>query len=185
MLSYFPRVVANPRACDEYGNTFLHNLGGIKNLRYDKELLVSTLVERKSDVNAQNQFGATPLTMACFAKNIDVVRALIKAGADVNIGDTHGNSPLHMMTRSAKSLVSTAWVDILLVWADVNQQNRIGRTAIFATVFHNHVGAAKSLLKAKLDPNIRDANNNTVLREAVENQNVSLVKLLLEHNASL
>ena len=40
--------------------------------------------------------GATPLAMASWWGKVEVVRALLGAGADVNKRDAHGRSPLYL-----------------------------------------------------------------------------------------
>ena len=52
------------------------------------------LVEAGSDVNTKNRYGQNPLLVACMNDRVDVVRALLKAGADPNIIDKHHRSPL-------------------------------------------------------------------------------------------
>ena len=47
-------------------------------------------------LNAQNSAGKTPLHMACESDNPDCVKALLCAGADVNVAATHDSTlPIH------------------------------------------------------------------------------------------
>jgi ankyrin repeat protein len=46
-------------------------------------------------VNAKDSYGDMPLHLAVQKGNLNIVRALIKAGADVNAEDHYENTPLH------------------------------------------------------------------------------------------
>ena len=47
------------------------------------------------DVNHAGLHGRTPLTYACLGKNLDLVNALLEAGADVNVADRFSRTPMH------------------------------------------------------------------------------------------
>ena len=48
---------------------------------------IEQLAASKADVNARDGNGRTPLHVATFAKQRDAIRALVKAGADINLLD--------------------------------------------------------------------------------------------------
>jgi ankyrin repeat protein len=58
---------------------------------------VSNLLARGADVNARSKttFGWTPLISAIYHHKEDVVDLLLVCGADVNIGDSMGDTPLN------------------------------------------------------------------------------------------
>ena len=77
---------------DSEGRTALHTasyLGLTEGVRY-------LCVERGADVNKSTTGGDgyTPLTLASDWGKVEVVRALLEAGADVNKRDGYGRSPL-------------------------------------------------------------------------------------------
>jgi hypothetical protein len=58
--------------------------------------VISALVSKGARVNEPNSAGFTPLLLAVASKKpLDSVRALVEAGADVNLSDENGNGPLH------------------------------------------------------------------------------------------
>ena len=53
------------------------------------------LIKNGADVNAKNNYNSTPLTIACESGNINMVKLLVKYGADVNNPMTeYGSGPL-------------------------------------------------------------------------------------------
>ena len=50
-------------------------------------------------MNAKKDNGATPLHLSAQDGRLEVVRALIKAGADVNAKKDNGWTPLHLSAR--------------------------------------------------------------------------------------
>jgi len=58
--------------------------GSYKGLYPNTPQTVALLIAAKADVNHRDKFGNTSLRVAVLANNIDIVRLLVKAGADVN-----------------------------------------------------------------------------------------------------
>ncbi|XP_054633495.1 ankyrin repeat domain-containing protein 26-like isoform X2 [Dunckerocampus dactyliophorus] len=74
---------------DVNGNTALHLASSIPSIS-----IVLMLVKHDADINAKNQEGLSPLTIAAQEDNVDVADFLLKKGADVNILDKNKRSPL-------------------------------------------------------------------------------------------
>ena len=70
---------------DEYGTTALM----VACTQPHSPRCALALVEAKSDINAANNAGWTPLLFAALHKNDHIVDALIQAGSDVNARTTH------------------------------------------------------------------------------------------------
>jgi len=88
---------------------------------------VKRMVESGTDVNAQDQYGRTPLHITA-EENHDIdMRVLIDLGADINARDKQGRTPL--MYAAAEGKKGTA---VLLVSnvADVNIQDDDGKRAL-------------------------------------------------------
>eukprot|EP01096_Ripella_sp_DP13-Kostka_P007761 TRINITY_DN284_c0_g1_i1.p1 TRINITY_DN284_c0_g1~~TRINITY_DN284_c0_g1_i1.p1 ORF type:complete len:187 (-),score=103.16 TRINITY_DN284_c0_g1_i1:140-634(-) len=68
---------------------------------------VSTiLTEHQSAVNSPTRSGNTPLHLAVLDENVELVRLLIKLGANVHAENAMGETPLHfaVQTNSAKAV---------------------------------------------------------------------------------
>ncbi|XP_067686850.1 ankyrin repeat and SOCS box protein 8-like [Haliotis asinina] len=77
---------------DDYGFTHLHYAAKSSG---DNSLAIKYLKQRGIDPNSKNCFGETALHIASLDGSIDNVRALIEAGASVNIRTCRGVSPLY------------------------------------------------------------------------------------------
>lgn len=76
----------------EYNRTYLHHLAFFKKLSDDDLKVAQFLIDSGCDVNQQDINGCTALLIG--VNNIPFATMLIKAGADPNIADNDGNTPL-------------------------------------------------------------------------------------------
>jgi len=74
---------------DEYGRTPLHYAAGDGDSRRVEDLLRAA-----ADPNAQDDDGWTALQFAAQSRSAACTRALLAAGARVDLPDSHGNTPL-------------------------------------------------------------------------------------------
>jgi NAD(P)-dependent dehydrogenase (short-subunit alcohol dehydrogenase family) len=93
--------------------------------------------------------------------DLEAVRELIEAGADLNVRDpTGGSSPLITaatfgQTEAAKALIEAG--------ADLDQQNNDGSTALITAAFFAHADIVEALLAAGADKSIRNNAGSTAL----------------------
>ncbi|KAI1111523.1 ankyrin repeat-containing domain protein [Nemania sp. NC0429] len=115
-------------------------------------LAVPYFIERSADLNIRNYLGQTPLHVAMhrnsdgsrgFFSN-DVVRALVKAGADVQAADAQGQSCL-----------AYAGQDIALVTLLIESGAKADPHALFAAIAGNNYEVLQTLLSSGADPNMR------------------------------
>src|SRR5437870_25709 len=85
--------------------------------------------------------------------DLDLVRALIKAGANVKLKNQFGTSAL----SEAAIIGSTPVIDALLkAGADPNTTNPEGETPLMTAARSGHVEAARRLLESGADVNARE-----------------------------
>jgi ankyrin repeat protein len=84
------------------GRYFLHVLARSANASRNKEIL-DACVSAGADINCQDFGGHTPLSIACLAKNVSMVKELLECGADTNKPNSFGETPLHMACFSSSS----------------------------------------------------------------------------------
>lgn len=81
-------------------------------------------------MNAYDQFGWTPLHHACHAGQLDIIKLLVEAGADVNSPTFSGATPLMRAIESSRPCC----VEYLIKsGATVTAENKSGTKAAFIT----------------------------------------------------
>ena len=125
---------------------------------------------------------STLLHNAVENQHIKTVKILLEAGADMNLCDTWGRTPLHI----AAARGDTEMVKLLLeAGADLNYRNNKGETAIFsAAECHSTTETITLLADAGADINAQDNCGRTALSSAVLCRNKNAVKILLDMGCS-
>ncbi|XP_062598734.1 uncharacterized protein LOC134260163 [Saccostrea cucullata] len=125
----------------------------------------------------------TPLTAASCAGYIAVIKVLIEHGADVNIADENGRTPLSIAIEKSSLEVVKCLVENS---ANVNEQiNSFKGNALLCAVGMEDFEMAKYLLSVKADPNILNEDGNSPLHRATERGLKDIVQLLLDYNADI
>ncbi len=83
------------------------------------------------DMQDQNKYGDTPLIQAATIGNFSAVNALLSAGADPNIANKKGNTPLHRIVSAHSSYDPLSIIHALSeAGADLNLCDNKGRSAL-------------------------------------------------------
>ena len=159
---------ANVNTQDKHGDSPLHSA-----LLYHNTDNIALLLEHNADLSLINAGGRMPIHVA---SEVDALKLLIGKGADPNVQDLVGNSPLHYAVADkdkerAKFLVQLESIN-------VNLANEAGSTPLHLTSGDSEL--ANLLLEAGANPNLPDMNANTPLHLAVRGRHKESVKLMLE-----
>ncbi len=120
------------------------------------------------------------LIQAVRAKNTTTVRALIKAGIDVNTPQGDGATALHWAVNNDD--ITTA--DLLLrAGARPNTANDLGVTPLYLACTNRNAAMVDKLLAAGANPNAKLLNGETVLMNCARTGNEASVKALLNAGA--
>lgn len=147
-------------------------------------------------INMKNSSGWTALMIV--ARNSDgnwsskcsdeLVKRLLKEGADPNIKTEYGATALMFAARNTRAGSTENTVQILLNnGADPNIQDKDGTTALMFAAKYANIYSTKNTIQILLnngaDTNIQDKNGTTALMFAIFSNNYDVVKLLLEKGA--
>ncbi len=121
--------------------------------------------------------GDTPLHLAAAGHRVELVRALLTAGADPNVAGSHrGGRPLHY---AADGVVTEPEYDphaqvatigcLLEAGADLRAQDKNGATPLHRAVRTRSAGAVECLLNAGAEPLARNHSGSTAFHLAVQN----------------
>ncbi|HVI03608.1 MAG TPA: ankyrin repeat domain-containing protein [Enhygromyxa sp.] len=120
---------------------------------------------------------------ACKLGNVEVVRAYVALGIDVNSHtDISGETPL---IRAAEGNQPEVIRVLAEAGADLQGKDGGGDTAIMTAVNWNTPAALRALIEVGADPDVPDNYENYPLVKAVEEGHDDLVEILLEGGASL
>ena len=134
------------------------------------------------DVNHRDSDNNTVLHCASGEGDADVVQLLIDAGADIEMKNS-GSSPLHCACQSGVLKIVKMLVE---AGAGVCATNNDGDTCLTIAAYFGHTETVRYLVGLpEVDVNHRDANNNTALHLAVEQNHTDVVQLLIAAGADM
>ncbi len=142
--------------------------------------VVDELIAQHADVNVvQTSSGMTPLIEAANHGNVDAVKSLLAAGANVNAEDDYGRSALNCASEGGYTEVVKV---LLAAGADVNHVTKYGKeSSLIVASYNGYSEIVKLLLDAKADFKLEDSRGKTALIKATK---ADIVTMLLNAGAS-
>ncbi|XP_019855630.1 PREDICTED: ankyrin repeat, PH and SEC7 domain containing protein secG-like [Amphimedon queenslandica] len=186
---------------DTYEGTPLHCAIETGNANIIKLLII----KGNADVNAMDKRKRTPLFEAVKSSSIETVDILLTNGARTDVVDEYGDTPLLLAvkrgTRSStqiiKSLIIKGQADVTAACKKYHINPELSRSEIAELLItkiqligkpiesHTKPEEVIGLLEIETDPNITEyLFGGTALITAIENDNIDIVKLLLEKGAN-
>ena len=142
-------------------------------LLHHHEILAAELV---SEFGCDPNDGVS-LHTACKHGNLSMVKTLIEQGASVNHGGVDGNTPLHLTARFER--IKTMQAVPRDFKTDPNITNKEGRTPLHIACVSGNLDGVKLLINHGACVCTKDIGNNTPLSLAVLNNHSSIVSALL------
>mmetsp|Transcript_22771 Transcript_22771/g.37718 ORF Transcript_22771/g.37718 Transcript_22771/m.37718 type:complete len:356 (+) Transcript_22771:59-1126(+) len=125
--------------------------------------------------------GKTALIKAAYAGHVEVVEALLRAGASKDAADAQGYTALAF----AASFNHLAVVQALLVGgADPDVQDEFGITPLIHCAARGYIGPVEALLRAGAKGTLKDSEGKTALDYAEGAEHVEIVAELRKHRES-
>lgn len=137
------------------------------------------LQKQDTNVNERAEFGWTALLVASAQGYPDLVRILMDAGANPDIGNVHGITPLMYGARYGNAEVTRV---LLEYHAKVDLQDVYGCTALMVAVREGQEPIVEMLLDAGADPVIKDRQSMTALDFAYATKRGTIAKRLRGSN---
>ena len=129
--------------------------------------------ENPNSINKKNDAGYTPLILACYYGNEDVVAFLIERVDNINGTSSYG-TPL--MAAVVKRNINISKM-LLNKKANPNIADTNGTTALHYATLFKETEIVKLLLKAGANSNLKDGNNKSAYDYAIINGNHELLNL--------
>ena len=160
------------------------------------ELLLNTNTNANANANANANInhqminGWTPLHQATINSHISTVRYLLRKGANPNIADIDGHTPIFtaIIFPHNNDIITRQLINILRTYgANLEHRDKRGRTILHFAVERNSLNLVRYLLRNGIDPNITDNQRWTPLHKVAvkTNMNIEIAKLLLVNGANL
>ncbi|WP_302279357.1 ankyrin repeat domain-containing protein [Brachyspira pilosicoli] len=180
----------NPNFVDEEGYSPLHravlnnNLDVVNVLLSYKDIDTEIKLPYEASVDDWYLGGATPLLVASYTGNADIVNALIEAGSDIRAkDDIDGATTIHIASANGNNEV----INILLNKDNtlINEADSMKDTPLHWASIKNQTDTISLLLANGADTKLTNSDGNTVLHYAAMYGDVNTVNVLLEADSSL
>ncbi|WP_380701732.1 ankyrin repeat domain-containing protein [Salinithrix halophila] len=145
---------------------------------------VKKLLEKGVNPNSQDKYGYTPLMVATYYNQPDIVRILMEKGSNLKTQNYNGITAL--MDASMKCRIEI--VNEMLKYADpkvVNIKSGEGYSALMAGARGGCTKVVEYLIKNGAEVNMQDSDGWTPLHEATSKGFVDIVSLLIRYGADL
>ncbi|KAF3283208.1 hypothetical protein TWF970_001186 [Orbilia oligospora] len=106
------------------------------------------LAERRPNLEAKENYGQTPLSLAAAGGHKDVVELLIKGGANLEAKDRYNETPLYVAISNRRETVTKLLIES---GGDVSIKNRFNTTLIKAAIKAEHEGITRLLIERMMD----------------------------------
>lgn len=144
------------------------------------------------DLDAINNMMHTPLHVATMANRPDAIKCLLDQGADIDVHDRQGNTPLHLACQ--KGFIEIADIildqlrthegsqDLVKIRYQLERTNFDGQTCLHLASLNNHRDIIRLLvIKYNNNINCQDSRSGeTILHKAINQYNIGLIDFILQ-----
>ncbi|AXH10864.1 hypothetical protein CP960_09040 [Malaciobacter halophilus] len=155
--------------------------------------LLKRVISYRPKLNRPRSNGRTTIFDIIIHNNLSLIKLLFNAGADANIMDDNGDTPLTILVDHglklknlrAKEQFLERLVFLLKFRIDVNVRDKEGRTVYHRAVMADDIEVVEKLLSKKADLNIKDKQGRTALHHTQWKGNFKIARLLIAAGADV
>lgn len=155
--------------------------------KQEDERYTIELIQKGADINAQDKTGKTALMFAYIYEGPEeTIRALLNAGANLEIEDEEKQTVLHFAVGRAGAYDSIHWLDMLFEngrTPNINHQNGKGDTPLLTSCVAQYLEGIKFLASKGANLEIHNNNGFTPLFYTIHVVYIAGVQALLEAGA--
>lgn len=151
-------------------------------VKLNKVSEISRLVALGVNVNSRiDKNGKTALHYAAYKGQFSSVRALVEAGADLDVTDENGVTPLHRAAIEGHSDIVRILLEAL---CSTDKKDENGNTALHEAAWNGYSKCVELLVKARCNVNLHNRTGYTSLHLAAQNCHCNTVEALLRGGAN-
>ena len=150
------------------------------------EFCARKLIHKSADVNYQDKTDPQKLSVlmaATLKSSVSLVTLLLERGADPNITDNTGRSPLFVACDLGNHEIASLLLHNNFGGGSANPNLPGTLSPLWVACFHDHLDLVDLLMKNKTDPNMRQLNGCYFVQKAHMTGHYEVVRLLLESGA--
>lgn len=132
------------------------------------------LKQHQPDLNRRDETGRTPLTLAVQGDQLELVREMIKRGADVDQAGASGMTPLGAAALAGQETIVR---DLLRARADIDKPNALGQTPLHLACMSGHTRTVALLLDQGADWRLTNKQGRHALAEAAHAGQLPVLQL--------
>ena len=150
----------------------------------DKVEITKVLLKAGAELNHKNSWGGTALQWAADSGNVEVVKLLVDAKADVTIGDQTGLTPLIVAANNEGPQFPQIVKILVGAGASVADRDSAGQTPLIASTNSLKPDTAAFLIQSGAEVDARDAEGYTALMRAAQLARAETLQVLLKAGAN-
>ena len=151
-----------------------HSQGIFDACRNGDTSTIKAMIKENSDtVNCRNEGGFTPLIIAGYRGQLEVVKLLLKHKADVNAKSGEGTV---LMGACFKGNVELAAL-LIEYEANVNSSNDLGTTPLMYAILGQNIELIKLLLDNGALKDVKERSGKTALDYAIQSGNKEIIQM--------
>lgn len=153
-----------------------------------KNLDIKNLLEQGAELELLSKYGRTALHYSCHNGNHHIVKLLLSLGADPNIEDAEGHTPIFMAVEGCNAAINL----LVEAGADLNKVSSFNTTPISLACKIGKVGAIKNLLDLDASLDCENVSAKSLIRLVIESfksafpsSALQMVRMLIKSGAQV